>query len=231
MSRVVSELLVSKEEQDRLQRMDRMRKDGEAFIKVINMGPPGFNRIHSIDDIEMVPYIDSDSGKTKYEKKRTSRCVLFETDRTTGERVAWVLDTEFNRHWLARNRYLEDVEIVPSIDVKTGERMLHPDTGEKMMKVKVMGHSDLLVVDDKKIAKEIEALINKPFKVELSKKERLQIQIREAERELTHIRHEEEKVRKSEKSMEAPPSVMREKKPRVKESAQQVELTDEAEGV
>jgi hypothetical protein len=203
---MISELLISKEEQDRLQRMDRLRRDGEEFIKVINHGPAGFNRIHAVDDIEMVPYIDPDTGETKYKKERVSKCVVFDIDRISGERFAWVLDTEYNRHFIARHLTLQ----------------LSKEDGDTM---------ECFSVDDRKVAKEIEALVHEPFSVEKTKKEQLREQAREIERQLKKIQHEEEKLRNKEKSMKAPPTVLRETGKRVKEPIQQVELSDETSGV
>ncbi|GAG19883.1 unnamed protein product, partial [marine sediment metagenome] len=57
----------------------------------------------------------------------------------------------------------------------------------------------LFVVESKKMAREIKALVNKEFVVEPNRKETLRRRIKEGERELSKIKHEEEKERKLER--------------------------------
>jgi len=164
---MINEMLISKEERDIIRKRDRLRKEGESFIKVLNYGPIGFNYIHAIEDISLIEYNDPDTGRTKFEKKISSSTLIFKEDDLTGDMVADVLDTEFNRYFLARHLELDG--------------------------------KPLFVIENKKLAREIGALVNKEFIVEPTKKELLRRKKVEIERELTHIKHQEEKDRNEER--------------------------------
>ena len=167
---MINELLMSQEDEAEARRKEQLRKKGETFVRVFNYGPEGYNYIHAIDDIVLVPYENPETGRTDYNKKKTSGVLSFGKDRITQEMVADVLDTEFNRYFIAR--HLE------------------------------LNNRPFFVVENKKIAREIKALVNKPFTVEPTKKEMLRRKKVEVERELTKIRHEEEKQRKDERESE-----------------------------
>lgn len=167
MSNTINQLLMSKEEKDALRKKEQLRKDGETFIRVFNYGPDGYNYIHAIEDKILIEYNDPDTGRPRYEKKTGSSMLIFETDEISGERMADVLDTEFNRFFLSRHLEHEG--------------------------------RPFLVVESKKIAREIKALVNKEFVVEPTRKQKLSRQKVEIERDLKRIQHEEEKMRKNER--------------------------------
>ena len=167
MSNAINELLMSKEEKDALRKKEQLRKEGETFIRVFNYGPEGYNYIHAIEDKILIEYPDPETGRPKYEKKTGSSMLIFKTDDLSGERVADVLDTEFNRFFLARHLEHEG--------------------------------RPFLVVESKKIAREVKALVNKEFIVEPNRKQSLRRKVVEAERELKKIQHEEEKMHKAER--------------------------------
>jgi len=172
---MINEMLISKEEMDAIRRKEKLRKEGETFFRVFNYGPEGFNFIHAIEDVTLVPYEDPETGRVKHEKRIGSSTLNFKEDLATGEMVADVLDTEFNRFFISRH-----LELVN----KDGSR------------------TTLFEVESKKIAREIKALVNKEYVVEPSKKQNLRRKIVEMERELTKIRHQEEKEKKDEREEE-----------------------------
>lgn len=203
---MINEMLISKEEKDAIRKKERLRKEGETFIRVTNYGPPGFNYIHAIEDINLVEYHDPDTGRSKYEKKIGGTTLIFKEDLATGDMVADVLDTEFNRYFLSR--HMELVE-------KDGSS------------------SPLLVVESKKIAREIKALVNKEFILEPSKKESLRRKKVEIERELTKIRHAEEKEKKDEREakMAADAKIRATKENKEKDAPEQTVLSTPEAGV
>jgi len=164
---MINELLISKEDKELIRKKERLRKEGETFIRVFCYGPPGFNHIHAIEDITLVEHSNPETGRTEYTKKKGSGQLTFKEDLATGDMVADVLDTEFNRYFISRHLELDG--------------------------------RPLFVVESKKIAREIKALVNKEFILEPSKKESLRRQAVEIERELTKIKHQEEKIRKTER--------------------------------
>jgi len=100
---MINEILLSQEETEDARKKEQLRKKGETFFKVFNYGPEGFNYIHAIEDIVLVPYEDPDTGRTDYNKKKTSGTLAFKKDRISGEMTADVLDTEYNRFFIARH--------------------------------------------------------------------------------------------------------------------------------
>ncbi len=202
---MINEMLISKEDRDAIRKKERLRKEGETFIKVFNYGPPGFNHIHAIEDINLIEHHDPDTGRTRYDKKIGGGVLTFEEDVASGDMAADVLDTEFNRYFLSR--HLELVE-------KDGTS------------------TPLLVIESKKIAREVKALVNKEFVVEPTRKELLRRKMKAAERELTKIKHEEERERKLDREDQMKSDeklrVIKEKK---KETVEQPVLSSPEKGV
>ncbi len=197
---MINEILLSQEETEEARKKEQLRKKGETFFTVINYGPEGYNYIHAIEDIVLVPFEDPDTGRTDYNKKKTSGTLTFKEDRITGEMRADVLDTEYNRYFISR--HLE------------------------------LNNRPLFEIENKKTAREVKALVNKPFTVEPSKKETLRRKKVEIERELTKIRHEEEKQRKEEREAEVTTNRPRDvKKKNGKDSPEQTVLDSPDAGV
>ncbi len=156
---MLSELLTSREEEEALRQREKIRRKGHQFIKVINEGPESYNRIHSVEDMELFDIPDYEKGGITQEKRKVCRALTFNIEKGTGDRIAYVLDTEYNRYWLARQL----------------------DYGLK--------------IDDERMQKEIEKLVNKPYKIELTRKDELERKKRELEKELRFINKESEETK------------------------------------
>ncbi len=170
---MIGNIIFSQEELEKNKRREAARREGENFIKVINVGPAGINHIHDVEDILIDYALDPETGEQVVVKTLGDNVLSFEIDET-GQRSAWVLDTERNRYFLARHLdYVVDQE----------NKIKRP----------------LLKIDDPKLAKEIERLKDKPWKTELSEVERLTRDKDKIEKRLTQLRHQKEAIRKKSK--------------------------------
>jgi len=167
---MIGNIIFSQEELEKNKRREAARREGENFIKVINVGPIGINHIDDVEDILIDYALDPETGEPVVVKTQGDSVLSFEIDET-GQRSAWVLDTERNRYFLARHL----------------DYMVDPETKAKR---------PLLKIDDPKLAKEIERLKDKPWKTELSEVERLTREKEKIEKRLTQLRHQKEDIRK-----------------------------------
>jgi len=179
--------LFEQRENIRLKRdREQKRRQGHNFIRVINTVYPRYDRLHSVDDVELYEVEDAEKGGTKDDSRPCCRAIEFIQDEITLDWVADVLDTERNQFFLAR----------------------HLNLG--------------IEIEDAKMREKIEALVDKEYKVELTKKEEKKRKVRELNREIRKLEDEEAKDEKEKTSMKNTNGVIRDRK--VKEKNQEESL-------
>jgi len=98
---MLNSLLVSQDEQKALQEMEQAKKQGHSFIKVISDGD--ITRIHSIDIMRITENPSPVWGKPTYNSHQSTGVLEFKANPINGNMEADVLDTEYNRFFLARH--------------------------------------------------------------------------------------------------------------------------------
>ena len=101
MNYMLNSLLVSEDEQKMLREMAQAKKQGFKYIKVVSEGD--ITRIHSVDFIRLDEKPSAVFGKPDYTPRYSTGVLEFVENKATGELEAEVLDTEFNRFFLARH--------------------------------------------------------------------------------------------------------------------------------
>lgn len=113
------------EEMQEARRRERIRREGHEFIKVINRGNPNFNLIHDVHDMVLVDKVNPETGENVPVAQLGSAVLEFKMDPMTGDLVAWVLDDDFNRAFLARHLgyglLIEDKEMAAHIKALVGK--------------------------------------------------------------------------------------------------------------
>jgi len=101
MNYMINSLLVSEDEQKMLREMAQAKKQGFKYIKVVSEGD--ITRIHSIDFIRLDEKPSAVFGKPEYTPRYSTSVLEFIKNNVTHELEAEILDTEYNRFFLARH--------------------------------------------------------------------------------------------------------------------------------
>ena len=173
MSNPITDFLRSQEDRKRLLRIEQLRRQGEAFIKVrytgnvrVQLDSDGFAynlRIHGLKDMEAYEQTD-ENGQTEWKGRKGARMISFYQS-VTGDIEADVWDDPdgWNKHFLST-------------------------------------HKDELYVVDDKIRAEIERESNRSFKVELSEEEELERDIADKLNKLESLKKKAERKNGVDKS-------------------------------
>ena len=98
---MISEILTSQEEQAEARKREQIRRKGHTFIKVIHTGIDR-GPIHDIHDYVLDEATNPETGQTEYKARLDSVALEFRLDNMTGDKLAYVLDDEYNRFFLSR---------------------------------------------------------------------------------------------------------------------------------
>ncbi len=171
---------------------EKKRRSGYKFIRVINTVYPTYNRLHSVEDIELFEMDDTTTGGKKSVPREVSMAITFQQDPVTTDWFADVLDTERNRFFLAR----------------------HLELG--------------IEVEDERIREQIEGLVHKEYKVELSATDEKKRKITQLRREIRHIEEDEEKaVRKAKEKENRMQSGIRPVKDKEKAPSESIQIPED----
>jgi hypothetical protein len=161
MSNPIAEFLRSKEDRNRLLKIEQLRRQGEKFIKVRytgNIRPRVDNegicynlRFHGLKDLEAYEETDINTGGTVWKGRKGARVLVFHQS-VVGDIEADVWDDpdHWNRRFIAT----------------------HPED---------------LYVTDNVLREEIKEELKRPFKAEFSRKEELEKEIADKVQELENI--------------------------------------------
>ena len=164
---VVSAILQTEEERRNFERMEKLRRAGSHFIRIVYKGKSQMPRFHGLDQVGVSFVEDPDNGTIKavaeYGNRKTD--VQEFQKSVTGEWMADVVDTNHNRFWLSRHLYDEK----------------HPERRET------------IEVEDDALRAQIIALIDKPYTESLARQNELEKKKAEIEKELAALITEQNK--------------------------------------
>lgn len=152
MNNPVGSFLMSQEEQTAIARIERLKRLGRNFLHVRYIGSylTQVPRLHGLQGIEAYQVRSPETGRMEWHTREGAEVLTFNMG-PTGDMIADVWDTEYNRFWVARQLGVN------------------------------------LEIDDPKVRKDILALADMPYKVELNRKEELVRQRQKIEEELARM--------------------------------------------